>query len=906
MDMQYLEFCYADPFFYDRVRATGTPASGRMRRYRVQPDRDWAAWDFIESGGWLHATPGDDDLPDQGWKIHCSATLENAQRMLAIVSSYCADEGLHFKFLPSAGDLVRANVKYANRGGSGKFITLYPRDNDECSRVLHDLDSAIGGMNGAYILSDLRWNQGPLYLRYGGFKLEFVRNEMDELVPAIANDEGQLVPDPRQPMFTPPAWVELPTFVADQVARMGSASRPESFPYEIDEALHFSNGGGIYLARSTEDSSKVVLKEGRPFAGLAPDGRSAVDRLVREATFLREFDDLKEVVGIRDYFEQSGHHFLVEDYVEGNTLNKEMVMRNPLIRADQTHQDLLEYRDWVIDVLARVESTIRTFHDRGTVYGDLHPNNIMVTPTGDIRFIDFEMAYDVDDEDVVPAGAPGYMANDGRTGVSADMYSLGCMKLGMFLPLTVLIPLDPDKLPQLIAKARELFDLSAEFCDSISANIGPTAPGSNSSGHVAATRGVVSAWDTSAPAGLNEISAGIVRGIWESADFSRSDRIFPGDIRQFSENGFSIAHGACGNLLIDAGTEDQIDRVLDWVEWAVKEMELPSLGFYDGVAGAAYTFRVFGRHTTADRLVKALTELDFHTLTSDVYGGIAGIGMFLINENSERPSQSLASAINRIRSVLAQRLNEPVDHLRDVAGTPTVATGKAGLMFGFAGQALFWLTSYEQSGNDADLVNAQRALDIDLSVCIEASDGSIQVNEGWRVLPYIASGSIGIGLVLLRILEHVDREDYVRTLEGIERNVTPSFSIQSNFFNGRAGFVYFSIKMAESRFAKLCTVDEVERHVRSLGLYAVVRKTGIHFPGEQIMRLSTDWASGSAGVLAVLGMYEHFRFGEAEGKAARVLPMLGIEDLRLARETGEQRGKEENNELRTNTSELVH
>lgn len=906
MDMQYLDFCYADPYFYDRVRASGTPSSGRMRRYRVENDRDWADWSFAESGGWLHATPEDSHLPEQGWKIHCSATLENAQRMLGIVSAYCADNALHFKFLPSAGDLVRANVKYANRGGSGKFITLYPKDTDECERVLKDLDLVIGGMDGAYILSDLRWNDGPLYLRYGGFKLQFVRDEMDQLVPAIANQNGDLVPDPRQPMFTPPTWIELPAFVANQVAKMGSGSRPESFPYEIADALHFSNGGGIYVARSTKDSSKVVLKEGRPFAGLAPDGRSAVDRLVREATFLRKFADLEEVVGIRDYFEQSGHHFLVEEYVEGHTLNKEMVMRNPLIRADQTTEDLLEYRDWVIDILARVERTIRNFHARGTVFGDLHPNNIMVTPSGEVRFIDFEMAYAVDDEDVVPAGAPGYMANDGRTGVSADMFSLGCMKLGMFLPLTVLIPLDPEKLPQLVSQARELFDLPIEFCDSIMANIGPAAIGANPSGHVTATRVVVSEWDIDSADGIGSIAAGITRGIWESADFSRSDRIFPGDIRQFTENGFSIAHGACGNLLVDPGTAEQIERVLDWIEWAVRDMKLPSLGFYDGVAGVAYTFRVFGRHSAADRLVDALTQLDFQALTSDVYGGLAGIGMFLINENSERPSKEVSSAIDQIRAVLAQRLDEPVDHIRDVEGVPTAATGKAGLMYGFAGQALFWLTSYEQSGSSLDLVNAQRAVDIDLSVCVESSDGSLQVNEGWRVLPYIATGSIGIGLVLLRLLEHVDREDYVRALEGIETNVTPSFSIQSNLFNGRAGFVYFSLKMAESRFSKLCTAEEVERHVRSLGLYAVVRRTGIHFPGEQIMRLSTDWASGSAGVLSVLGMYERFRFGAVGESSVRPLPMLGIEDLRLARFTGEEFRKEEIDELRIGAPGLVH
>lgn len=249
MDMTYVEYCYADPYFYETIHGAKNASLGRNSKYRIDSASDWSDWRQVESNGWLHVMPLDSTLPDQGWKIHCSATKENAQEILQAVSAYCFSRRIHFKFLPSATDLFRSNVKYAPRGGSGKFITIYPVDSKDTERILHDLDREIGGYEGPYILSDLRYNEGPLYVRYGAYKQDFVRNEFDELVPAIRRPDGELEPDHRLPTFSPPEWVELPEFVVRMKEALGSGERPDEFAYEITESLHFSNGGGIYKGR---------------------------------------------------------------------------------------------------------------------------------------------------------------------------------------------------------------------------------------------------------------------------------------------------------------------------------------------------------------------------------------------------------------------------------------------------------------------------------------------------------------------------------------------------------------------------------------------------------------------------------------------------------------------------------
>lgn len=876
MDTKYLEYCYADPKFYDLPLSRPAPGNG-VTPYRLHPDLDWDAWRREVTGGWLHVFPaGEPTLPRQGWKVHCSATTGNAQDLLLQISAYCHAHRVAFKHLPTSSELVRSNLKYAGRGGSGKFVTIYPRDDDECHRVLEDLDALVGGADGPYILSDLRWREGPLYLRYGGFAFDLVRSEGDELVPAIQAPDGSLVPDDRSPVFRPPSWVELPAFVREQQELMGGAQRPESFRYEVLEALHFSNGGGIYRARSLDDGREVVLKEARPHAGLTPDGRDAVVRLERELAMLRRFADVPAVVDAVEHVVEGGHHFLVEELVQGQTLNKEMVMRTPLVRGDETRADRLAYRDWVVGVVDQVEETLDVLHARGVVFGDLHPNNLVLQPDGRVRFIDFEMAYEVGETGVAPAGAPGYMPPDGRTGVRADRYSLACLRLGMLLPLTVLVPLDEHKLEHLVSRVQEMFELDDDYCRAIVRDAATDLPGRPESRWVARARDVVRRWDVATPQGARDVSAMIGRGIWEQRTLERRDRAFPGDIRQFSESALGIAHGACGVLLASPAEPALQDEVLEWVLDGVDGPQVAP-GFYDGVTGVAYTARKLGRHDVADALVRRVAESRLEGLTSDLYGGLAGIGCFLLAELEEHPDVRTAEALDRVRSELAARLLVPPSHIHAVNGVSTVETGRGGLMWGLTGQALFWLRSYERSQDPLDLERATVTLQQDVDLLVTCVDGSLQLNEGWRTLPYLGSGSAGVGLVLARALRHVERPGWRDVLAGVERAVRPEFVVQSNMLNGRAGFVTYLGRTVAEGVAGPDAPGLLGRLVHQLGLYAIVHGTGVHFPGEQVMRLSTDWATGSAGVRDVLDGYA--RHLEEGGWAPGSVPLLGLDDL---------------------------
>ena len=229
-------------------------------------------------------------------------------------------ESSRSSFFVARWPCICRNAKYAPRGTSGKLAAIYPTDDTSCEHTLAELDSLIDGEHGPYILSDLRYGDGPLYVRYGSFSERYCRNADGEVVPAIEDGTGQLVPDLRTPVFAFPEWVTLPPFLSPHLAARNAVTIKD-LPYQIDQALHFSNGGGVYAGTDSRTGEPVVLKEARPYAGLAADGSDAVARLRREHDILRQLSGLGVVPGVHGYFEAGGHHFLVEDHIDGLPLN---------------------------------------------------------------------------------------------------------------------------------------------------------------------------------------------------------------------------------------------------------------------------------------------------------------------------------------------------------------------------------------------------------------------------------------------------------------------------------------------------------------------------------------------------------------------------------------------------------
>ncbi|MEU4587958.1 class III lanthionine synthetase LanKC [Kitasatospora aureofaciens] len=837
MDNRYEVYAFADPVFYESPRRWGA-----QEEFDAVSRPLPAGWQRGDQEIWAVVRPADVQLPQQGWKIHVSSRVEDAEEVLEQVFAFCLRERLTFKFLRGLPVLQMQNSKYAPRGASGKFCTLYPVDDAQLERCLDGLGSALAGRKGPYILSDLRWGEGPLYLRYGGFAEQHCRNEAGEQVLALAGPDGRLVPDVRGPGFAVPSWAPVPAVIAPALAAR-AAQQETGLPYSIERALHFSNAGGVYLARDGADGPRLVLKEARPYAGLDQRGTDAVTRLRNEHAVLARLAGVPGVPEQRGLLTAWEHEFLAEEYVEGTSLSEWLAGRYPLVHPGVDEAAVADYTREALALVDRIEQVVAAIHDRGVVFGDLHPRNVLIRPNGEVCFIDFELASTVD-EFVRPAlGAAGFAAPPGYTGQQIDRYALAALRLWFFLPLTQLPALDPGKAQELADAIESRFPVPEGYTAPIRRLLGPApADGRAFRAELGTRRAELGALLGAPEADWPRIRDSLAAGIAAMATPERADRLFPGDVAQFTHGGLGLAHGAAGVLYALHATGAAVDP--EHVRWLVRAADRPvEPGLYHGGHGVAYVLDLLGERDAALDLLSRLATAPDDEPRPALATGAPGIALTLLHFAGATGERRLLDESLALALASAAALEK--------AGRSDAAR-RAGLLGGGSGTALALVRLYEHTGESALLDQAETLLELDLDRCRKVADGSLQVVDGRRVLPYVETGSAGIGLALHALLEHRPDSPSARHEPAIRLAAAPEFVIQSGLFNGRAGLIGYAA-LTRHRAAEPGAAALLDRQRALLAWHQVSYRGELAFPGDQLLRLSADLATGSAGVLLALG-----------------------------------------------------
>lgn len=841
MDLRYEHYCLAGQDFYD-IRSRSDASDGYSRI--LSPlSTDWSQ----ESRDvWRVLTPLGHRLRAQGWKIHVSATPNNAQRVLTIVASYCVQVRIPFKHLVSPSIVLSRNSKSAPRSASGKLVTIYPDDDVHFEQILVDLSDALVGEPGPYILSDLRIGAGPLYVRYGGFLMRWV--EVDgRRVPAVQRPDGSLEPDQRRPGLYIPDWVEIPACLHPHLAARKS-NGPTRFPYQIVNSLHYSNGGGVYLAHPGDDDTHlVVLKEARPHAGLDREGTDAVSRLAREHDTLTRLAGIDGIPQVLRRFIVWEHHYLAIEHRPGLPLGGWMARNYPLMRVHITDHDIADYTRRAVQIGDRVERMLQEIHTRGMVFGDLHVRNILVADDS-VSLIDFEAAFPTSEHGRPALGVPGFRPPAGCTGIAVDQHALAVLRLWLFLPLTILLELAPAKVNQYLDYIEQRFPLPAGYTAAIRATL--TSQTTTMDNATCATLACETMWSDEEP---SQISKGIIIAILASATPERKDRLFPGDIEQFSVGGTCFGYGASGVLYaLEVSGAGRFPQHEQWLLDNLARTSPQRPGFYDGAHGIAYVLEHFGYTEQATALIDRAAPIVEAITNHDVNAGLAGIGLNLLHFGVIREdSLLLAQALS-----IGQRLSAMLP-----AAAPPGAEGRAGLCHGWSGPALLFIQLYEQTSDSYWLNLADQAIGRDLQECVDLADyDKLQVRDGSRSLPYVAVGSAGIAIVAGRLFDHRPAAECLRQFPQLLRSCCGEFIVQPGMMLGRAGLLA-TLAQLRRRSQDPIVEQAIKRHVNRLRLHALPYGGGIAFPGNQLMRLSMDLNTGGAGVLLALASVADDRVG---------------------------------------------
>jgi len=201
--------------------------------------------------------------------------------------------------------------------------------------------------------------------------------------------------------------------------------------YEIISALGAGGMGEVFLARDISLERNVSIKL---LHETLTDNSQARARFLREAQLAATLDH-PNICTIHEIGEDQGQCFIAMQYVEGRTL-KQLMASQPL-----SVKNLLAASLQIADALSAA-------HDKAIIHRDIKSTNIIVTPRGQVKVLDFGLAKLMDEATLrmsraetelthsgMILGTPAYMspeqARGERTDHRSDIFSFGVLMYEM-------------------------------------------------------------------------------------------------------------------------------------------------------------------------------------------------------------------------------------------------------------------------------------------------------------------------------------------------------------------------------------------------------------------------------------------------------------------------------------------
>jgi serine/threonine protein kinase/Tfp pilus assembly protein PilF len=197
--------------------------------------------------------------------------------------------------------------------------------------------------------------------------------------------------------------------------------------YRIIKKLGAGGMGEVYLAEDIKLNRKVAIKM---LPSRSIGNEQAKKRLLREAQAAATLDH-PNICAIHEVGEEGDSAFIVMQYVEGSTLSK-AIKDNPLPPSE------------VVDIGIQAAAALAEAHSHGIIHRDIKPQNMILTPRGQVKVLDFGLAKIVQDEQAILTASPtesrltdtgeivgtvGYMSpeqlKDLPVDTRSDLFSLG-------------------------------------------------------------------------------------------------------------------------------------------------------------------------------------------------------------------------------------------------------------------------------------------------------------------------------------------------------------------------------------------------------------------------------------------------------------------------------------------------
>jgi serine/threonine protein kinase/tetratricopeptide (TPR) repeat protein len=206
--------------------------------------------------------------------------------------------------------------------------------------------------------------------------------------------------------------------------------------YRLVELIGEGGMGVVWKALDTNLDREVAIK-------ILPEAFSAdplrLARFEREAKLLALLNH-PNIATIFGLHEQDGIRFLAMELIPGEDLSRRLQHKKPTVMESMS-------------IARQIAAALEATHERGVIHRDLKPANIYVTPSGEVKVLDFGIARDIepdvplDDPAAVPDRTPShtepgtilgtvsYMSPEQARGKPldprTDIWSFGCVLFRM-------------------------------------------------------------------------------------------------------------------------------------------------------------------------------------------------------------------------------------------------------------------------------------------------------------------------------------------------------------------------------------------------------------------------------------------------------------------------------------------
>lgn len=845
-----------------------------LSRYR--PDSKYRDIAVSECGGgytarstgfWTSMTPDGHKLQEAGWKIHISALPEFAEETLKRVLPILSINKTPFKFCSDEKMLRMSLNKNWPRKQSGKFITVYPKDEEKFRRLAEALSQVLRGLIAPRILSDRQYSKdAPVYYRFGEHLGSARRNDQGHLQSGY-HINGVFVHDERGIYAPTPPGMKDP--FGQDATRVAPAEIILNGKYKVVGALKFSALGGIYIAESSDDPSGVVIREARSLMGYGKHAASTTPFFVieKEAQLLRKLNGLGVTPNFVDFFIEDGHAFLVQEKIEGESF----WARSVAIMLNDKLSTTGDAWNALVELFTDLAEGLYVVHSQSVVLRDLTRTNVIITPDDGVRFIDLEFAHDCSKvgENWLNGFTPGYASNEQRQGkepsVAEDYYAYGALLVEMLTMCATGLELNPNGV--MLKLEQNVLDLGfPEEVVHIASRLLIQDPEARSSPLEASAElqllsppdrnARIPHYDDRSPlrgGGLldnREIDKaldGIDLFFENYVDFDRKDRLWPVSAQGLSVHPGALDHGALGPAFYLHARDKLSNEVVDWIGKAF-EADHPPAGLMSGFAGLAVFYGAICEKAKAlaalERAIQRLPQ------SAGLFYGAAGVGLAALQLYARFDDAVFLRHARTVTDVILARVRSIEEKIwwPDDDGAAPIGLGQ-----GSSGIGLFLLYFGALTSSSKIIQLARAALQHDINHRVTLSGYTLfkpRTNSTSTDpnSPHLLYGSAGVGAVAARFLKVSPGDESLR-----EVVQSCSFATRQRLTNklwqyhGLAGTGEYALDLLQFGLSE----DPALPRWLAEGILPLsyeMDNGGTAFPGDALIKICGDYAMGTAGI----------------------------------------------------------